>query len=324
MATTKPPSSSSPVLRLKMEEQLTCPVCLDDYTNPKILPCHHSFCQHCLEGLPLDKKNQTYYLSCPTCRQRAELPDKGVGAFPVAFHLNNLREMQGLLNNRSSTVPAFNPPEVTCDDHGKPLELFCETCDTATCITCQFGDHKHHKYELITEKYDKHCQKIRECLLPVEGKKEALKKVLSALAKREGEIRERGEGVLKEIHEMVEEMISVLHESERKLTEQARKVIDARLKVLLEQKKSAEMSLNLLENVTNHVEESLKTDSPQKVLKSKKQMMERMSNVTLPINLEDLYPKEKADFELSKDIKSLHHIGDILTHSSTALQQCRV
>uniref|UniRef100_A0A1X7TUC7 SMP-30/Gluconolactonase/LRE-like region domain-containing protein n=1 Tax=Amphimedon queenslandica TaxID=400682 RepID=A0A1X7TUC7_AMPQE len=51
-------------------------------------------------------------------------------------------------------------------------------------------------------------------------------------------------------------------------------------------------------------------------------MMERMSEVTAGINVEELHPKEKADFGLSKDIKSLHHIGDIVT--STALQQCRV
>uniref|UniRef100_A0A1X7TZD3 SMP-30/Gluconolactonase/LRE-like region domain-containing protein n=1 Tax=Amphimedon queenslandica TaxID=400682 RepID=A0A1X7TZD3_AMPQE len=42
------------------------------------------------------------------------------------------------------------------------------------------------------------------------------------------------------------------------------------------------------------------------------------------MNVEELHPKEKADFVLSKDIKSLHHIGDIVTYSSTALQQCRV
>ncbi|XP_011408845.1 PREDICTED: tripartite motif-containing protein 3-like, partial [Amphimedon queenslandica] len=279
----------------------------------------------CLERLPLDKKNETYYLSCPNCRQHAELPKDGVGAFPVAFHLNNLKEMQGLLNNRSSKVhiPAFNPPEVTCDDHGKSLELFCETCDTGICVTCQFGDHKHHKYELITEKYDQHCEKLKECLLPVERRKAALKKILSAITEREGEIRERGEGVLAEIHGMVEDMINVLRRSERKLTEQAKRVIDSRLKVLSEQKESTKKSLKLVEDVTTYVEQSLKTGSPQQVLGSKKQMMERMSNVTLPINWEELYPVEKADFELSKDIKSLRHIGDIVTHSSTALQQCR-
>ena len=49
-------------------------------------------------------------------------------------------------------------------------------------------------------------------------------------------------------------------------------------------------------------------------------MMESMSEVTGGINVEELHPKEKADFVLiRKDIKSLHHIGDIVS-----LQQCRV
>uniref|UniRef100_A0A1X7UYV2 B box-type domain-containing protein n=1 Tax=Amphimedon queenslandica TaxID=400682 RepID=A0A1X7UYV2_AMPQE len=209
-------------------------------------------------------------------------------------------------------------------DHGKPLELFCETCDTVICVTCSVRNHKHHEYDLITDSYTKHCQYLRESLSPVEGKKEALKKVLSALAEREGEIRERGEGVLEEIHKMVEEMIGVLRQSEKKLTEQAKRVTDAKLKVLSEQMKSAEMSLSLLEDVEDYVEDCLKTGSPQQVLRSKKQMMERMSEVTGGINVEELHPKEKSNFVLSKDIKSLHHIGDIVTYSSTALQQCRV
>ena len=309
-------TKQSPGLRLKLEEQLTCPVCLDHYTNPKTLPCLHSFCQDCLEGLPLDKKNETYYLSCPTCRHCTELPEEGVGAFPVAFTLNNLKEMYSLTKK---TADLSNPQEATCSDHGKPLELFCETCDTVICVNCSVRNHKHHEYDLITDSYTKHCRKLRECLSPVEGKKEALKKVLSALAEREGEIRERGEGVLEEIHEMVEEMMNVLRESERKLTEQAKRVTDDKLKVLSEQTKSAEMSLNHLKDVEDYVEQSLKTGSPQQVLRSKKQMMERMSEVTAQINGEELHPKEKADFVLSKDIKSLHHIGDIIS-----LQQCRV
>ena len=319
---TKPSSSSSPGLRRKLEKELTCPVCLDHYTNPKILPCHHSFCEHCLEGLPLDKKNETYYLSCPTCRQRTELPKGGVKAFPVAFHLNNLKEMYSLTKK---TADLSNPQEATCSDHGKPFEFFCEKCDTVICSHCSVRNHKHHKYDLISDSYTKHCQKLRKCLSPVEGKKEAVKKVLSALAEREGEIRERGEGVLEEIHEMVEEMMNVLRESERKLTEQAKRVTDAKLKVLSEQMKSAEMSLSVLEEVEDYVEQSLKTGSPQQVLRSKKQMMKRMSEVTGGINVEELHPKEKGDFVLSrKYVKSLHHIGDIVTYSSTALQQCRV
>ena len=314
------PSSSSPGL-LKLEEQLTCSVCLDHYTNPKTLPCLHSFCQHCLEGLPLDKKNETYYLSCPTCRHCTELPEEGAGAFPVAFYLNNLKEMYSL-TKKTAVLP--NLQEATCCDHGKPLEFFCETCDTIICSHCPFRNHKGHEYDLITDCHPKHFQKLRECLSPVEEKKEALKKVLSVLVEREGEIRERREGVLEEIHEMVEEMMNILRQSERKLTEQAKRVTDTKLKMLSEQMKSAEISLNLLEDVENYVQQSLKTGSPQQVLKSKKQMMECMSEVTAGINVKELHPKEKADFVLHKHIKLLDHIGDIVTYSSTALQQCKV
>ena len=83
------------------------------------------------------------------------------------------------------------------------------------------------------------------------------------------------------------------------------------------------MSLSLLEDIEDYVEQSLKTGSPQQVLRSKKQMMERMSEVTAQINVEELHPKEKADFVLSKDIKLLHHIGDIIS-GTAALEQCRV
>uniref|UniRef100_A0A1X7UEN2 B-box C-terminal domain-containing protein n=1 Tax=Amphimedon queenslandica TaxID=400682 RepID=A0A1X7UEN2_AMPQE len=121
---------------------------------------------------------------------------------------------------------------------------------------------------------------------------------------------------------MVEEMIAVLRQSERKLTKQAKRVTDDKLKVLSEQKKSAEMSLSLLEDVEICLVQSLKTGSPQQVLRSKKQMIECMSEVTAGINVEKFHPGEEFDFVLNKNIKSLHHIGDIVT--SSALNQCRV
>ena len=375
----KPSSSSSPGL-LKLEEQLTCPVCLDLYTNPKTLPCLHSFCEACIERFPQDKEGETYYLSCPTCRHHTELPGGGAGAFPVAFTLNNFIDVHSLLKKVSdpqqvtcdncttanatgyckdcskflcqkcmdihkvwapithhqmmdlsavaasaSQLPSAKQEATpTCSSHREPLVIFCETCDEVICQHCTVRIHRDHEYDLVNDSYPKHCQKLEECLSPVKGKMEDVKKVLSKIAKREGEIRKRGEGVLEEIHEMVEEMMNVLRESERKLSEEAKRVTDAKLEVLSGQAKSAQISLSLLEHIEDYVEQSVKTGTPQEVLGSKKQMMERMSEVTTQINVEELEPKEKADFVLSKDIKSLHHIGDIVTYSCTALQQCKV
>ena len=42
------------------DEELSCSVCLDQYTNPKMLPCHHSFCLKCIEQLPVETKVWNY------------------------------------------------------------------------------------------------------------------------------------------------------------------------------------------------------------------------------------------------------------------------
>ena len=378
------PSSSSPDL-LKLEEQLTCPVCLELYTNPKTLPCLHSFCEACIERFPQDKEDETYYLSCPTCHHRTELPGGGTGAFPAAFTLNNLKEIYCLMkkvsdpqqvtcdncttanatgycndcnqflctecigthkkwapiahhqiksldevtasvSSTSQLLPVIQEPIVTCSvpSHDEPSKYYCDTCDDPICRDCAILTHKDHKYNLMADSYAKHRKTLEHSLNPVKGKIEALKKILSDLAERKGEIKKRGEGVLEEIHEMVEKMMNVLRQSERKLSEEARRVTDAKLEVLSGQVKSAKISLSLLEHIEDYVKQSLKICTPQQVLMSKKQMMERLSEVTTKINIEEIEPKEKADFVLSKDIKSLHHIGDIVSYSCTALQQCKV
>ena len=240
---------------------------------------------------------------------------------PIAHH--QMMDLSAVAASASQLPSAKQEATPTCSSHREPLVIFCETCDEVICQHCTVRIHRDHEYDLVNDSYPKHCQKLEECLSPVKGKMEDVKKVLSKIAKREGEIRERGEGVLEEIHEMVEEMMNVLRESERKLSEEAKRVTDAKLEVLSGQAKSAQISLSLLEHIEDYVEESVKTGTPQQVLGSKKQMMERMSEVTTQINVEELEPKEKADFVLSKDIKSLHHIGDIISWS-TALQQCKV
>ena len=337
------PSSSSGLL--KLEDELTCPVCLDLYTNPKTLPCLHSFCQECLEGLPLDKEGETYYLSCPTCRKRIELPEGGAGAFPVAFTLNNLKETHSLLK----AIPVSDPQQETCSEHGKPLELFCETCETVICHYCAVRTHKDHKYELVTDCYPKHYQKLEESLKPIKGKMEALDQVLSVIAKGEAEIREEEEEVLQEIQSKMEEMINALHQSEKKLTEQVKRVSNARLQGLAEQRQSVENNLKVLKDIKDYVEQNLETGTRQRLLSFMGEMMERINEVVPGISVEELQPIEEEDFELTESgevsevasginveetlekdnlqlikngevVKSLHNIGDIVT----VLQQCKM
>ena len=53
-------------------EHLKCAVCLDQYTEPKVLPCLHTFCKRCLQGV-LNREGAVWKLICPTCRSSAKV-----------------------------------------------------------------------------------------------------------------------------------------------------------------------------------------------------------------------------------------------------------
>ena len=125
-------STSSSTAIKKLEEQLTCAICLGLYTNPKTLPCLHSFCQQCVEGLPLDSEGDTYFISCPTCRHHTQfLKPTGAADFPAAFHINNLKEVYSLMTKVSGhqQVTCYNCTTTNATGYCKECTKFlCQEC----------------------------------------------------------------------------------------------------------------------------------------------------------------------------------------------------
>ncbi|XP_078684634.1 uncharacterized protein LOC144918062 isoform X5 [Branchiostoma floridae x Branchiostoma belcheri] len=77
------------------EEFLVCQICFEDYLNPKVLPCQHTFCKTCLENM-VAKMGK---LTCPNCRLACQLPRSGVEGLPTSFFVNKLR---GIFGNAGS------------------------------------------------------------------------------------------------------------------------------------------------------------------------------------------------------------------------------
>ena len=113
----------------KLEDQLTCPICLDHFSNPKILPCFHSFCMGCLEGIKTHNGPQgTREIFCPTCRLPCPILDKGL---PASFVINNLIEVYGLMKKVSGDSRA------SCDNCGDQVaDRYCKQCAKFFCQQC--------------------------------------------------------------------------------------------------------------------------------------------------------------------------------------------
>lgn len=57
-----------------IEKILECPVCMDTYKKPKVLPCQHSFCLECLFKSYRDgHRFNPFKVTCPVCREDHEI-----------------------------------------------------------------------------------------------------------------------------------------------------------------------------------------------------------------------------------------------------------
>ena len=117
----------------KLEDQLTCAICLDNLKNPKLLQCFHVYCKDCLQRLLVRDQQGQLSLSCSTCRQSTVLPQStGVSGLQSAFHVHHLLEIKDALEK------VKEPQKVKCDKckTPKPATSYCRDCGEFICAIC--------------------------------------------------------------------------------------------------------------------------------------------------------------------------------------------
>ena len=98
-------ASSSQDLQGKLEDLVKCPICLDSFTNPRYLPCHHSLYLGCLEEV-LRMRSQ---MECPVCKQEIQVTN-GVSDFPTDFKANSMLEVISEYQRTNATQGNGAPP----------------------------------------------------------------------------------------------------------------------------------------------------------------------------------------------------------------------
>ncbi|XP_051253819.1 tripartite motif-containing protein 59 [Dicentrarchus labrax] len=126
-----------------LEEDLTCSVCYSLFSDPRVLPCSHTFCKTCLDNLLQVSTNYSIWrplrlpLKCPNCRSVVELPPAGVDALPSNVSLRAIIEKY-----QSDSEP--RPP--SCQEHQRqPLNMYCIQDRQLICGLClTIGQHQGH------------------------------------------------------------------------------------------------------------------------------------------------------------------------------------
>ena len=105
-------------------------MCLNVFKDPKLLPCHHTFCALCIQDIA--DRHQGSYFPCPACRKPTLLPPGGAAALQSNFYIRN-EELDGARKG-----------ELCLTHEGKEKELFCADCDKAICVKCIANEHVKH------------------------------------------------------------------------------------------------------------------------------------------------------------------------------------
>ena len=121
-----------------LSELTKCPICLEDYTDPRSLPCLHTFCCECLKSQCQDKLGGDEIL-CPVCRNSCRIPQAGIATFPLNFFVNDLLYTQ---NTASLAADKLLLCDVCAEvSEGETTDIllaakYCVDCSQRVCDKC--------------------------------------------------------------------------------------------------------------------------------------------------------------------------------------------
>ena len=119
-----------------IKQQVTCSICLDTYTEPKIISCFHTFCCECLEKHARVSQKEGKF-RCPECQAAIDLPEGNrFDRFPNSFFHSTLLSLLSIRQSGDAS-------SITCSQCRKTnLQMYyCFDCGRFMCLDC-FNAHQ--------------------------------------------------------------------------------------------------------------------------------------------------------------------------------------
>lgn len=135
-----------------LESELTCPICLELFEDPLLLPCAHSLCfncahrilvSHCATNEPVESITA---FQCPTCRYVITLSQRGLDGLKRNVTLQNIIDRFQKASVSGPNSPSETRRERAFDSNSMSSceKVLCQFCDqdpaqeaVKTCVTCE-------------------------------------------------------------------------------------------------------------------------------------------------------------------------------------------
>ena len=243
----------------KLEDQLTCPICLSDYNDPRALQCIHTFCRKCLEGFSKrgqsENDGQMVVVECPLCRKETRV--QAIDQLQRAFHIQSLFEIKKDLEKGRE-----QEKRDMCEVHRMCVVFYCKTCSILLCTGCIRGAHKFHSYEDISTSVREVKSEMEVKLSELDSKvthvEEAIDEMEAGCQRAHSEERE----IQGAIRERIRKAHQLIEERESKLIEDLQQMTQQKVHNLTLRKNQLELVESQLKSCREAIAESLQGKSP--------------------------------------------------------------
>ncbi len=295
----------------KLEDEITCSLCLAIYQEPRKLPCDHVYCTGCIQSLAQLKKDNS--IECPQCRKLFQVPNSQVSEFPVAFHMNRLKDVYNdvakTLRHASITSQNKEASANNCSEHrGQPIAMFCETCSELICRDCVLNSKKHegHQTGFIEQIAERVRGELDNFLVPL---KEMECKASLALEKlrqtREG-IKSQGEIIQQSIDIAFTEIMAKLQEEKAALEKEAADKNQEKTTNINQQAKEIQQSRSQLQTALASIETAVKVIPESELVSTQSNIKSTIKTAQSDFKFLDLIPCELVDIGIETSTPEAH------------------
>ena len=187
-----------------------------------------------------------------------------------------------------------------CSEHKEEeLELYCETCDELICFLCTIRKHNGHRYDLVSEVFERQKDDLNLSLKPVEQQMKSVNTALAELDERCEEISNQQAAIEKDIERTTKQLHEVLNARKTKLIGTLHQIAQRKLNNLAAQRDQIATIQTKLGCYYESAMESLKSENRREVLDIKTSVAKQVKQLTYDFKEHALDQNTEADMKFS-------------------------
>ena len=275
-----------------LKKQVTCSICLDTYTDPKILSCFHTFCCKCLEKHARNTHGQGKF-RCPECQAEIDLPEGNrFDRLSTSFIHNSLLGLLETEDREDLLKPPF------CSQHkNERLRYFCSSCEACICPVCFAEDHRGHEFDVIEKAVEEDKKYIMLNVDTIKEKANLFREEIRKLEKTSEDVEMIIAIAKQDVSEAAQHVITKTRSQEKQLLESLEMTRRERIERINSAKQEMESLVEQMNQATEYAENLVQRRSGLDLIQTKttlKEKFQKLGGVKVPKHHQTTFAKFNA------------------------------